>query len=88
MRGNCNCVYLDDGAGERICDDVEQVGGILSALDVKGFDHAVSEFVQDPRGNLQREQNQHRQPVEEVMDRRASKRPVKTQAQLKTLRSA
>lgn len=46
-------LYLDDGVCERVCDDAEQLGGILARLDVEGFNDEVSEFVQDACGNFQ-----------------------------------
>lgn len=46
-------LYLDDGVCERVCDDTEQLGGILARLDVEGFNDEVSEFVQDACGNFQ-----------------------------------
>lgn len=66
---------LDDGVGERVRDDVEQVGGVLAGLDVEGIDQEQGEFVQNPRGGLQGQEDQHRQPVEEVVDCSASKCP-------------
>ena len=66
---------LDDGVGERVRDDVEQIGGVLAGLDVEGLDHDRGEFVQSPRGGLDGQEDHHRQPVEEVVDCSASKRP-------------
>lgn len=68
-------LYLDDRVGERVRDDVEQVRGVLSGLDIEGFDEEVGEFVQNTGGCLQGQKNQHREPVEEVVDRGSSKRP-------------
>lgn len=70
-------LYLDDGVGERVRDDVEQVGGVLARLDVEGVDQDLGEFVQNTCGDFQRQENQHRQPVEEVVDRGAGKCPAK-----------
>jgi len=68
-------LHLYDGVGEGVGDDVQQVGGVLSALDVEGLDDEVRELVQDAGGHLQRQQDHHRQPVEEVVDRGARKGP-------------
>ena len=68
--------YLDDGAGERVGDDVEQVGGVVPPLDVEGVDHELGELVEHAGGHLQRQQHQHRQPVEEVVDRGSRERPA------------
>lgn len=61
-------LYLDDGVSEGVRDDVEQIGGVFATLDVEGFDEEVGEFVQNTCGDLQGQKNQHRQPVEEVVD--------------------
>lgn len=71
----CHGLYLDDGVGEGVRDDVEQVGGVLTSLDVEGVDEEEGEFVQNTCGYLQGQKNQHRQPVKEVVDRSASKCP-------------
>lgn len=68
-------LYLDDGVSEGVRDDVEQIGGIFATLDVEGSDKEVGEFVQNTCGNLQGQKNQHRQPVEEVVDGSTSKCP-------------
>ena len=50
-------------------------GAFVSALDVEGFDDEVGEFVQDACSHLQREENQHSEPVEEVVHCGTGKRP-------------
>lgn len=75
-RFQCRRLYLDDGVGERVRDDVEQVGRVLPGLDIEGLDDEVGEFVQNPRGYFQGQKDQHRQPVKEVVDRSASEGPA------------
>lgn len=70
-----NQIYLDDGGGQRVCDDAEQFRGILARLDVEGTNQEVCELVKNACSCLQRQKNQHRQPVKEVVDSRPSKRP-------------
>lgn len=41
----CHRLYLDDGVCERVRDDVEQVGGVVSSLDIEGIDDELGEFV-------------------------------------------
>lgn len=68
-------LYLNDGFGERVRDDVEQVRGVLARLDVEGVNQECGELVKDARRYLQRQKDQHRQPVKEVVDGRPGKGP-------------
>ncbi|TNN83545.1 hypothetical protein EYF80_006063 [Liparis tanakae] len=51
-----------------------QVWG-LSALNLEGVDDELGDHVQVARGNFQRQQHEHREPVEEVVHRGPRKRP-------------
>lgn len=68
-------LYLDDGGGQRVRDHAEQFGGILATLDVEGVNQEFCELVKNACRCLHRQKNQHRQPVEEVVDSRPSKSP-------------
>lgn len=54
----------------RLCDEIgdhfQQVGG-LSTLNVEGVNNELGDDVQVAGGDLQRQQRQHREPVEEVV---------------------
>lgn len=65
---------LDDGAGEDIGDDLQQVRS-FSAPKGEGPDEETSDRAQVAGGHLQRQQHQHREPVEEVVHGGASKCP-------------
>lgn len=67
--------HLDDGAGEGVRDDLQQLGRVLSRLDVEGLDQEVGESEEDARRCFQRQKDYHRQPIEEVVDGGASERP-------------
>lgn len=74
-RGHLSHLYLDDGGGQRLRDDAEQLRGILARFDVEGLNQDVCELEKSARRCLQWQEDQHRQPVEEVVDGRPSKRP-------------
>lgn len=76
--------YLDDGVGERVGDDVEQLGGVVARLDVERVDEELGELEEDAGGHLQGQQDQHRQPVEEVVNGGTGKRPEERRAAFKT----
>lgn len=69
--------YLDDGFCQRVCDDLEQFGGVFSGLEMKRIDDEFGDFVQNACGSFQRQKNQDRKPVEEVVDCSTSKCPEK-----------
>lgn len=37
-------LYLNDGVGERVGDDIEQFGGVIAGLDVEGVDEELGEL--------------------------------------------
>lgn len=75
---NCTntAIYLDDELCERVCDDFQNVWGIFSILERDGIQHEVGQELQVMGGSLQRQEHQHREPVEEVMDSGACKCPT------------
>lgn len=67
--------YLYNRLCEDISDHIQQVWG-LSTLNLEGVDDELGDHVQITSGDLQRQQHQHREPVEEVVHCGPCKSPV------------
>ena len=69
-------MYLYDERGDRLGDDLEQLGGVLAALHPEAGDQQTGQPGHYARHHLQGKQNQNRQPVEAVVDGRPGECPV------------
>ena len=60
--------YLNDELCQRICDDLQELR-VASVMNIaETTDHGRGQIVQVASGGLYRQQNQHRQPVEHVVN--------------------
>lgn len=67
---NAYCpIYLYDELGDWLGDDLEHLGGFLPWPKLEAVDQQLRQTDYDAARQLQRQQNQHRQPVETVVDR-------------------
>lgn len=60
--------YLDNLLCDRIRDDFQKCRGIFSALEMEGLQYQVGQDFQVTSGSFHRQEHQHGEPVEEVMD--------------------
>lgn len=67
--------HLYDEFGEGFGDRLQHFRRFFSAVQLKATDGNSGQVTHQTRHHLHRQQNQHRQPVKTVMDRRPSKRP-------------
>ncbi len=66
---------LYDEFGEGFGERLQHFRRFFSAVQLKAADSNSGQVTHQTRHHLHRQQNQHRQPVKTVMDRRPSKRP-------------
>lgn len=67
---------LDDELGDWLGKHFEQLGCLLPGLEAEAGDQQVRQPGREAAQRLQRQQHQHRQPVEAVVDRGPSKGPA------------